>query len=156
MVKGYADGSTDVDTWLEKLGADIEELPVLVRARLAERPAANKWSAKEITGHLIDSALNNLRRFTEAQFGQEPYVIISYDQNELVKVNRYSELPLEELTGLWQALNRQIYFVIKHTPQQNLQRRIITASSQEVTLAWLFCDYVGHMEHHFRQIRALS
>jgi hypothetical protein len=31
------------------------------------RPAAGKWSAAEILGHLIDSAINNYCRFVEAQ-----------------------------------------------------------------------------------------
>ena len=28
----------------------------------------DKWSKKEILGHLCDSALNNLQRFTEVQY----------------------------------------------------------------------------------------
>ena len=31
----------------------------------------NKWSKKEILGHLIDSAINNLQRFTEIQYSEK-------------------------------------------------------------------------------------
>ncbi|HMG66762.1 MAG TPA: hypothetical protein VK588_03715 [Chitinophagaceae bacterium] len=36
------------------------------------RPAENKWSKKEILGHMIDSAQNNIRRFLVAQYDERP------------------------------------------------------------------------------------
>lgn len=45
---------------------------------LSQRPAPGKWSQKEILGHLIDSGINNLQRFTEIQFSPQPYPIQKY------------------------------------------------------------------------------
>lgn len=56
------------------------------------KPALGKWSKKEILRHLIDSALNNLQRFTEVRFEPKPYLVRNYRQNELVKVNRYNSI----------------------------------------------------------------
>ena len=56
---------------------------------LAQRPAPSKWSKKEILGHLVDSGVNNLQRFTEIQFHPKPYVLRNYNQDELVKINDY-------------------------------------------------------------------
>ena len=34
--------------------------------------SANKWSKKEIMGHMVDSAQNNIRRFIVAQYDEQP------------------------------------------------------------------------------------
>ena len=44
------------------------------------KPAANKWSPKEIIGHLIDSATNNHQRFVRVQFEDTPAIV--YDQGK--------------------------------------------------------------------------
>jgi ribosome biogenesis SPOUT family RNA methylase Rps3 len=33
-----------------------------------------KWSKKQILGHLVDSGINNLQRFTEIQFEEKPEI----------------------------------------------------------------------------------
>jgi|TARA_R110000737_G_scaffold264685_1_gene272514 hypothetical protein len=60
-----------------------------------------KWSKKEILGHLIDSGINNLQRFTEIQFSDRPYVIRKYNQNELVIVNDYQNAEIKEILDFW-------------------------------------------------------
>ena len=103
---------------------------------------------------MIDSAINNLKRFTEIQFLPQPYSIIAYKQNELVIVNDYQTLPLDHLLDLWQALNRQIVFIVRNIPAEKLNYPVdLQYENKELeTLGWIICDYVAHMDHHFRQI----
>ena len=56
-------------------------------AILEEKPESGKWSKKEILGHLIDSAINNIQRFTEIQNSEKPYVIKTYNSDALVNAN---------------------------------------------------------------------
>jgi hypothetical protein len=118
------------------------------------RPAPGKWSRQEILGHLIDSAINNLKRFTEIQFLPQPYTVQSYQQEQLVFVNNYQRLPLEHLLNLWQALNRQILYVAQQIPQERLLFPVNPQydNNEMKNLEWIITDYVAHMEHHFRQI----
>ena len=58
-------------------------------ADLSFKSKPSKWAKKEILGHLIDSGIYNLQRFTEIQCIEKPYRIQSYAHNELVKANRY-------------------------------------------------------------------
>jgi hypothetical protein len=44
-----------------------EQLLTISEAESEARPAPDQWSAKEVLGHLIDSATNNHWRFVEAQ-----------------------------------------------------------------------------------------
>src|SRR6187200_1391748 len=121
---GYVHEFIDVAAAMQQLEIHISTFPgkmkQLASEDLLRRLAPGKWSKQEILGHLIDSAINNLKRFTEIQFLPRPYIIISYRQNELIPVNDYQNLPLQHLLDLWQSLNRQIVFVVKAIPVDKL------------------------------------
>lgn len=118
------------------------------------KPAPNKWSKKEIFGHLIDSALNNLQRFTEVQFSEQPYKIRPYKQDELVQSNNYQNVELSQLLNLWLSLNRQILNVFELYNEKLLNHKIITEDLNKVDLKFWANDYVNHMEYHLKQIFA--
>lgn len=155
---GYNTGGFDVPGAMSRLEHHLKDIPPRLQQlgalQLTNRSQQGKWSKKEILGHLIDSAINNLKRFADIQAGGRPYQLVSYKQNELVVINNYQELPLEHLLTLWHALNRQIMYVVENTDRENLLLRLeMPNESHEVkTLGWLIGDYVAHMEHHFRQI----
>ena len=156
--EGFLKDTVDTNAAMQQLYLYIESFPIKLKQisseELLKRPAEGKWSKKEILGHLIDSAINNLKRFTEIQFLPQPYTVISYEQNELVIVNDYQNLPLQHLLDLWQSLNRQIVFVVKAIPDDKLKYPVDPQyeSKEMKTLGWIICDYVAHMDHHFRQI----
>jgi hypothetical protein len=158
LQKGYAQSSIDIAAAMHQLEIHIETFPGKIKKfgseELLKRPAQDKWSKQEILGHLVDSAINNLKRFTEIQFLPQPYTVISYSQNELVVVNDYQNLPLDHLLDLWGCLNKQIVFVVKNIPQEKLNYPVDPQydAKELKTLSWIICDYVAHMEHHFKQI----
>ena len=154
----YLKDKIDTRAAMKQLETYIESFPIKLKQfsseELLKRSAPGKWSTQEILGHLIDSAVNNLKRFTETQFLSQPYIVISYLQNELVIVNDYQDLPLKHLLDLWQSLNRQIIFVVKAIPADKLSYPVDPQyeSREMKTLGWIICHYVAHMEHHFGQI----
>jgi DinB family protein len=158
LQNGYVDDPVDAIAAMDQLEKHIASFPVKLKqlssAELLSKPAPGKWSNKEILGHLIDSAINNLKRFTEIQFLPQPYSILAYNQNELVIVNDYQTLPPDHLLDLWQALNRQIVFVVKNIPAEKLDYPVDPQyeNKEMKNLGWVICDYVAHMEHHFSQI----
>lgn len=119
---------------------------------LETKPAPNKWSKKEILGHLIDSAINNLKRFTEAQFLPSPYRLQKYRQDDLVRVNAYQRVDVQEILTLWLALNRQIAHVVEGMKTEHLDKSVILDDGSMTDLRFLVVDYVEHMEHHVKQI----
>jgi len=155
---GFLKDSVDTNAAMQQLeiyiGTFSNKLKQFSSEELLKRPAPGKWSRQEILGHLIDSAVNNLKRFTEIQFLPQPYTVISYKQNELVIINDYQNLPLQHLLDLWQSLNRQIIFVVKIIPSEKLNYPVDPQyeNKEMKTLGWIIGDYVAHMEHHFRQI----
>lgn len=155
---GYNQGEVSVPGAMQRLQTHIESLPGRLRQfnneELLYRPGPGKWSKQEIVGHLVDSAINNLKRFTEIQFLPQPYTIISYNQNELVVVNNYQSIPISHIVQLWQSLNRQIIYVVENTPPEKLELKVAPQyeNKETKTLGWVIVDYVAHMEHHLKQI----
>ena len=155
---GFFDAAVNIESAMTRLDEHIQHMPVLFNnfgdERLLQKPGPGKWSKKEILGHLIDSAINNLKRFTEIQFLAQPYKVVSYKQDDLVEVNNYQELPLAHLLDLWQALNKQIIYVVKNIPAEKLEFPVDPQYDNGAlrTLGWIICDYVAHMEHHLKQV----
>jgi hypothetical protein len=155
---GFFSKTIDVKLAADQLDKHIHQVPVTFNSftsdELLKRPAPGKWSRKEILGHLIDSAINNLKRFTEIQFLPQPFYIVSYKQDDLVRVNHYQDLPLDHLLDLWKALNKQIIYVVKNIPEEKLDFPVDPQydNGEMKTLGWIICDYVAHMEHHMKQL----
>lgn len=116
------------------------------------KSSTDKWSKSEILGHLIDSAINNIKRFTESQFSEKPYLVIAYDQDELVKLNKYQERKFDDLLKLWCHLNKQIAFIFKDISEEQLKTKINLYDLSICDLEFLIEDYITHMKHHLKQI----
>ncbi|HZY62897.1 MAG TPA: DinB family protein [Edaphobacter sp.] len=129
--------------WLEGL---TEE-----QANQAEK--AGQWSAKEIIGHLVDSAVNNLARIVRMQYEDNPD-LPGYDQNAWVKLQRYSERLWPEMLALWLTLNEHLASAVRHIDKAALARKG-TVAGGELTLGFLVEDYIAHMEHHLRALKQL-
>jgi hypothetical protein len=116
------------------------------------KSAPEKWSKKEVLGHLVDSAINNTKRFTEAQFSVASYTVVAYSQNELVKINDYQNKNIVELFDLWFHLNKHIAFIIKNITEEKLSIEINLHDFSRCTLEILIQDYISHLKHHLAQI----
>lgn len=118
--------------------------------KLNYKPAPDKWSKKEIIGHLIDSAANNHHRFIRAQYESTP--IITYNQDQWVKCNYYQQRDSAQLINLWLAYNQNLLAIFKLMPEENLSLMVGNGSPQPVTLGFVIEDYVHHLEHHVGQL----
>lgn len=146
-----------MNTVAAKLQKNIQEIEDLFhRKQLVDfdrKISGTKWSKKEILGHLIDSAINNLQRFTEIQYLEKPYSVRPYNPDELVKANRYQEKDSPDLLLLWVQLNRQIAFVMLNQTEDTLAYPLLLPDNQQRDLRFLMTDYVVHLEHHLKAIK---
>jgi hypothetical protein len=81
--------------------------------------SAEKWSNKEIIGHLCDSAQINLQRFVRCTY-EENFKLI-YEQDEWVKAQLYQDMNVADLLQLWRLLNLQIARVLDNYSKDRLQ-----------------------------------
>jgi hypothetical protein len=117
------------------------------------RPLPEKWSKKEILGHLVDSAQNNIRRLVVAQYEDTPN--ITYAQDEWVKCAGYRDYPVRDLIALWNLLNRHFVAVLNNMSPEAAQRKC-AMGGQAQTLKWVAADYCNHLLHHLHQILDLD
>ncbi len=138
------------------------QLSAITDTDAAVRDTPDKWSKKQILGHLIDSAVNNHRRFNQF-LNQEHLVFDGYDQNNEVKINDYQNRHLADIIALWRGMNQQIIQIIKSIPDQRftqayaqhnyhrLGMKAIT-ESDPTTIQYLALNYIDHLEHHLAQL----
>lgn len=123
-----------------------------ISSEILESRIPGKWSKKEILGHLTDSAIHNLVRFTEINYLQKPYHHRPYNQIDLVNLNQYQQMDIRELTQLWLSINKQIIRIMKSVDEKALEYEIILSDGAVIDLKFLMTDYVEHLEHHINQI----
>lgn len=128
----------------------------------AARPAPNAWSPREVIGHLIDSACNNHGRFVRAAIGDD-LVFPGYAQEAWVDTQAYGQAPWPQLIALWASYNRHLARVMATIPDDVRAKPRARHNLHEIswnpvpqnepaTLDYFMNDYVGHLEHHLRQV----
>jgi hypothetical protein len=126
----------------------------LDEAAASQKPNPDKWSRKEILGHLLDSASNNHQRFVRAQYTNETN-FISYDQNECVRIQKYNSRSWKELLDFWKSYNLHLAHIIENMPIDCLDMSGAMGSYGQVTIGYIVVDYLGHVQHHLRQIERM-
>jgi DinB superfamily len=140
---------------IEHLRFAVHTLPSLLsrfsEAESEQRPSADRWSKKEVVGHLIDSASNNHQRFVRGQLvgGQD---FPGYEQEQWVRVQQYQAARWNNLIDLWRAYNTHLLHVAECMSLEGQRATCRVEGGSEVTLAGLFVDYVDHLEHHLRKM----
>lgn len=111
-----------------------------------------RWSKKEILGHLVDSAQNNIQRFVRSQYECIPKIV--YDQDRWVSIQHYQDYELNDLIALWSLLNRHLCRILANMDAAFYEKPCDTGKSgiQLHSLRTLAVDYLEHMKHHLRQI----
>ena len=145
----------DPEELSERLAAVLREampwLATLSEAEASVPEREGKWSAKQVLGHLTDSAVNNLARIVRMQLvlGES---LEGYAQMDWVRVQHYAERGWPEVLGLWFALNEHVVWTIAHVEKRSLAHEGLI-EGQAMTLGFLIEDYIAHMKHHLRAMR---
>jgi hypothetical protein len=134
----------------QRIDEEYPFLSAIAEVIASEKPTA-KWSRKEETGHLIDSAANNHLRFVGAAL-QPQYRGAAYDQDGSVALHGYQDLRWPDLVGLWRSYNLLLADLIQKIPSNKLDTLCTVGENKPVTLKFLIEDYVLHLRHHVDHI----
>ncbi|MCB0668584.1 MAG: DinB family protein [Saprospiraceae bacterium] len=141
---------------IEQLESIVEES--LVRIKLIpdsvwlEKSDPLKWSKKEILGHLIDSAQNNLRRVIVAQYDTQEKIV--YDQDFWVQAQNYQLANTDEIIELWYLINKQLIRSFLQLPadKYHFTTNVGRTSIEFLNMEELLDMYIEHLDHHLNQI----
>ncbi|MGD1007137.1 MAG: DinB family protein [Ignavibacteriaceae bacterium] len=137
----------------------IREVVAAAKPELLKIPPENavikaspdKWSKKEILGHLIDSAANNHQRFVRAAQSIAAD-FPPYNQNRWVEVQSYNKLKWQDIIELFYQYNIHISNVIDFLPEEVLTNSVNIGKENPVTLEFVITDYLRHLKHHVEQL----
>jgi len=115
------------------------------------KPAFDKWSKKEILGHLIDSAANNHQRFVRAVYNEADN-FPTYKQNEWVRIQKYNDSSWKSLIELWAAYNNHLSDLLERIPVSSKSAPCNLGKSEPATLEFVAKDYLRHLNHHLNKI----
>jgi hypothetical protein len=129
----------------------VDRLQQISEETAAHKPQPATWSRKEILGHLLDSAANNLQRFVRMQL-QDHLELPGYDQDGWVRIQRYQELEWGEILQMWEMYNRHLARLIATVNPDALKHTWKSPDGEIVNLEFVMRDYIVHMKHHMDQI----
>ena len=151
-----------LEDFRQTVESSAERLRLMTEAEILRRRTPEKWSPKEIIGHLIDSAANNHQRFVRGQF-QDDLLFAGYEQEQWVAAQHYREASWPLLIELWRTYNLHLLHLVSHIPAHKLKRQHqahslhkiawqLVKEDEPATLEYLIRDYIAHLKHHLRQI----
>jgi hypothetical protein len=110
------------------------------------RYAPNKWTVREVAGHLIDGErIFGLRAFCFSRGEQAP--LPSFDENSYVTAGLYGGVPLRELVAEFSSVRAaNIAFLARLEEERWL--RVGTASTRPISVRAIAYILAGHVKHH--------
>lgn len=133
----------------EKLIDSFENLMVENKKISEIKLGPDKWTLKEIVGHLIDSASNNHQRFVRLQLDQT-ISLPGYGAEEWVSNSNIQNLDYDFVINFWKLYNQFLLNLIKGINPNSMNNIWKTVEGEEHTLEFLIDDYFAHMELHFQ------
>jgi hypothetical protein len=141
-----------VEDWEPKLQGLSNEV-------ISQRRNSQNRNIKQIVGHMIDSASNNIHRTVHMQYGSNPLEFPNYATNgnndRWIAIQNYQSEDWDVLINLWKYLNIHIVHVFKNVNAEKLDNSWRCAENEAVTLRECITDYLRHLLLHLSEIEEL-
>ena len=140
-----------VETLSRLLDDTLSLLRGLSEEQAASRYAPDKWSIKEVVGHVLDTErIFGHRAFRFARNDQQP--LPGFEQNGYVLAADFGNRRLSDLAAEFEHLRRANLFLFKSLDETAWLRRGV-ASGNEVSVRALAYIMAGHEMHHMQIVR---
>jgi len=126
---------------------------------IMNRRNSQNRTIKQILGHMIDSASNNVHRIVHLQYQPSPFVFPNYATNgnndRWIAIQNYQEENWKDLVQLWKYSNLHLVHVIKNVKTEKLNNEWIAGINSIVSLKDMILDYLRHFNLHLGEIGEL-
>ncbi len=112
----------------------------------------DKWSLREIIGHLIDSASNNHQRFVRLQFS-DLLDFPAYDGEEWIRVEKFNKIEWPLLASLWYSYNCLLINIIDGIESNKMNNVWVKNEDEAIPLKELIHKYFVHLELHIEHFK---
>ena len=119
-------------------------------AKASYRYAADKWSIKQVVGHMADH--ERIKMFRAFQLSRKEKVELwGYDQESLVNNSRFDALPISLLITDFSNVRKASLSFIETLSESQLKLKG-RARQYEITLEAFLRSIIGHERHHVKII----
>jgi hypothetical protein len=110
------------------------------------RYAADKWSIKELVGHMIDS--ERIFAYRALRFARNDKTPVpGYEQDDYISNASFDACALGDLAAEFESVRRATIFLLRHLDGEAWTRRGV-ANESEVSVRALAYIIAGHELHH--------
>jgi len=150
--KGYIDAVED--DVVTEIRQQQTSLPALMRANTAKANFAyadEKWTLKELLGHMIDTERVMAYRLLRVS-RNDSTPLPGFDENNFVKFSGHRNADFEKLIQEFEVVRRSTLFLIENLTEEQLNYRG-TASGYPISGRALVFIIAGHLKHHVKIMR---
>lgn len=145
-------GEGDLRTILsDQLTTTLKFLESIPESRAGHRYAPDKWSIRQVMGHINDSERIFAYRALRIGRGDET-PLAGFEQDDYIEPGRFDERTLRDLTEEFGHVRRASIALFAHFDEEALSRRG-TASGYGVSVRALGYIIAGHELHHLAILR---
>ena len=140
---------------LSLLSSQLDDTLALLRhipeSQAGFRYAPDKWSIKELVGHVIDT--ERIFAYRALRFGRGDSTELSgFEQDDYVRGGSFSERSLSDLAEEYEHVRRSTISLLANLDDEAWSRRG-SANNNEVSVRALAFIIAGHERHHVEILR---
>jgi hypothetical protein len=141
-----------IQQWEPKLAALSDQI-------ITDRRNGQDRNVRQIIGHMVDSASNNIHRIVHLQYQKSPLQFpdyASYGNNDRwIAIQNYQAEDREQLLQLWKFSNLHIIHVINNVDPSRLNHEWQSDKNTLVSLRDMIFDYLRHFKLHLAEMDEL-
>lgn len=142
-----------LESWESKL-TQLSEDTIMNKRNIQDR------TIKQILGHMVDSASNNIHRIIHLQYQDSPLRFPNYATNgnndRWIAIQNYQNENWNELIQHWKYSHLHWIHVVKNVNQEKLDNEWISESKYgNISLKDMITDFLRHFHLHLREIQEL-
>jgi hypothetical protein len=142
-----------LENWESKL-TELSEETIMNKRNNQER------TIKQILGHMVDSASNNIHRIVHLQYQDSPFIFPNYATNgnndRWIAIQNYQNESWNVLVQHWKYSHLHWVHVVKNVKQDKLANEWISDSKYgNLSLKDMITDFLRHFHLHLGEIQEL-
>ena len=127
---------------------------------ISKKRNSQNRTIKQILGHMVDSASNNIHRAVHLQYQKSPLVFPNYatqgNNDRWIAIQNYQDEDWKDLVQLWKYIHFHVVHVINNIDPAKLDNEWISAPGHgNIRLDGMITDFLRHFELHLTEIQEL-
>lgn len=150
IINGIKQG---IESWESKLTQLSEET-------IMDKRNNQGRTIKQILGHMVDSASNNMHRIVHLQYQESPLRFPNYATNgnndKWIAIQNYQNENWNDLVQHWKYSHLHWVHIVKNVNQEKLENKWISESKYgNISLENMITDFLIHFHLHLEEIQEL-